>query len=62
MEHLEKYAPYATMLILIFEFLIGHTKLVKANSTLALVMNSIMGLLELVFPNKNELPKPPKHD
>ena len=53
-EFLTKYAVYATFLILVVEFILGKTKLIKANSTVEAIVNVVLKIVKFVFRIEDE--------
>lgn len=52
---LQEYALHAVFALMVLEFVLGKTKLVKANSSFEVVLNMIVSILRLFYPKKDEL-------
>ena len=55
-EFIAKYGQYFIYAVLLWEFILGKTKLVKANSTIEAIGNGIASVFKIIF-GKKELPK-----
>jgi hypothetical protein len=49
-EFLSKHAEYVVLAVLVIEWALGNTKLVKANSTVEAVLNVVSDLLRAIKP------------
>ena len=58
MEFITKYAEYFLVLVMVIEFVLGKTKLVKANSIIESVLKVIVYVFKAIIPKKElEIPK-----
>lgn len=52
----ENYGWIAMLIIMLIEFFLGKTKLIKANSSVEAIMNGVASVLKFIFDPKKETP------